>query len=271
MSPPGVTAPNELVRRQYSTSEKLAARARLHRDFSVDETPWFPWVAAKAELKAGDRVLDIGCGPGWFWPAAAAVLPGDLDITLCDLSPGMIEEAVPRVASAGSWTARGEVADLGRLPFADASFDAVIAMHMLYHLPAPAAGIAEIHRVLKPGGTAVVTTNGANNLRELYSFNAAAFGTKPEEPVSALFGFAHADSMLRERFGNVAFSPFRGQLRITDPDTVFAAQTSFPPGDTADEAQLAKLREAINAAFAEADGVLVVEKDTGVFVCRKRV
>jgi SAM-dependent methyltransferase len=260
---------NTGVLRQYSTSEKLAARARLHRDFSVDESPWFPWVAMKAGMKPGDRVLDAGCGPGWFWAASAGVVPRDLDITLCDLSPGMIEEAVPRVSGASSWTVRGEVVDVGRLPFADASFDVVIAMHMLYHLADPAAGIAEIHRVLKPRGRAAITTNGANNLRELYGFNAAAFGTKPEEPVASLFGFTHAETLLRERFGNVAFSRHDGRLRITDPGTVFAAQTSFPPGDGAPEDQLARLEAVITEAFAKAGGVLTVDKDMGVFVSVK--
>ncbi|MBP0574103.1 methyltransferase domain-containing protein, partial [Mycobacterium tuberculosis] len=56
---------------------------------------------------------------------------------------------------------------------APAGFDAVVAMHMLYHLADPAVGIAEMARVLKPGGTLLVTTNGVDNMRELYALAAA--------------------------------------------------------------------------------------------------
>lgn len=47
---------------------------------------------------------------------------------------------------------RDQLADASAIPFEDGSFDAVIAMHMLYHLPDPTKGIAGMYRVLKPGG-----------------------------------------------------------------------------------------------------------------------
>ena len=80
------------------------------------------------------------------------------------------------------------------IPFADASFDAIIAMHMLYHVPDPAAAIAQMHRVLKPGGILAVTTNGAGNLRRMHEL-ARAFGGAPHDPSSAAFSFdAHLSS-----------------------------------------------------------------------------
>jgi ubiquinone/menaquinone biosynthesis C-methylase UbiE len=133
---------------QYSNSSKLAARARLHQLYSRDEAPWFPWVAERAELKAGDRILDIGCGPGWFWAGAADVVP-TIDLTLADLSAGMVEEALQRVRELKrGWAVHGEVADISALPFPDQSFDAVFAMHMLYHVPDTGRAMAEVARVL---------------------------------------------------------------------------------------------------------------------------
>ena len=256
------------VAAQYSTSDKLAARARLHTQYSVSDEGWFEWVARRLGLREGDAVLDIGCGPGWFWPAAAPLLPDRLELTLADQSPGMVKEALERCDGLKRWTVTGTEADAATLPFADASFDAVIAMHMLYHVPDQARAIAEMHRVLKPGGLLAVTTNGADNLRDLYALT-TVFGSEPAEPVAAIFGFDVAEARLKAQFGNVTREVQPARLRITSPEDVFLALTSYPPGDGAPEEQLAAFREAIEAAFARGDGVLDVGKQVGLFLSRK--
>jgi SAM-dependent methyltransferase len=257
------------LRKQYGTSEKLAARARLHQNYSTAEVPWFQWVAANAGPLPGARVLDVGCGPGWFWASVADRLPDDLDLTLADLSPGMVAEATTRVQGHRNWSVAGTEADVSALPFPDESFDAVFAMHMLYHVPEPAAGIAEIARVLRPGGFAAVTTNGPNNLRQLYALT-TAFGGKSSEPVAEAFGFEGAERLLRAKFGNVAIKQHPGGMRVTDPEDVFLALTSYPPGDGASAAQLTAFRDAIDDAFASGGGALEVETEVGLFVSRKQ-
>jgi ubiquinone/menaquinone biosynthesis C-methylase UbiE len=73
---------------------------------------------------------------------------------------------------------QGQQTDASALPFEEGSFDAVIAMHMLYHLPDPAKGIAETYRMLKPGGFLAVTTSGARNMRKMYELT-TVFGSPP--------------------------------------------------------------------------------------------
>ena len=253
---------------QYSTSEKLAARARLHRDFTVAENGWFDWVAARLDLQEGNTVLDIGCGPGWFWASIAAALPERLDLTLADSSPGMVEEAVARCAPLRTWRVTGREADASALPFADASFDVVVAMHMLYHVPDPAVAIAEMHRVLKPGGQIVVTTNGAGNTAELYALT-VALGADGVEPVGRVFGYDQASRLLGAQFGAVEQHEHPARLRITDKDVVFMALTSYPPGDGASPEQLTAFRAAIDAGFAQGGGVLDTKKEMAAFTARK--
>ncbi|WP_043232859.1 class I SAM-dependent methyltransferase [Bosea sp. LC85] len=253
---------------QYGDSRKLAARARLHSQYSVAETGWFPWVAGQLPLRTGDHVLDIGCGPGWFWAAAVDQLPQALALTLADLSPGMVDEALRRCAPLPFGALRGEAADATVLPFVDDAFDAVVAMHMLYHLPDPGAAIAEMARVLKPGGYLAVTTNDIGNLRALHELT-AVFGSDPVDPAGAAFGFEDAENLLRAQFGEVSFARHPARLRITEPDDVFLALTSYPPGDKASQAQLARFREAIEAAFARGNGVLEADKQIGLFLSRK--
>lgn len=260
-----ITSPDA---RQYGDSRKLAARARLNREYTIAETGWFPWVAKQLPLKPGNSILDIGCGPGWFWEAAVGVLPEKLELTLADASPGMVQEALDRCRVLPFGSVRGQQADAAALPFEDGSFDAVIAMHMLYHVPDPAAAIAEMFRVLKPGGCLAVTTNGAGNMRKLYEL-ATVFGSDPFDPAAAAFGYDAADRLLRSRFGNVAMSQYPARLRITEPEDVYLALTSYPPGDGASESQLIAFRKAIADAFQHGNGVLETEKETGLFLSSK--
>lgn len=87
-----MTSTTSELAKQYSDSQKLAARVRINSKYTIAEVGWFPWIARQLPLQTGDRVLDIGCGPGWFWEAVVSVLPERLDLTLADLSPGMVQE-----------------------------------------------------------------------------------------------------------------------------------------------------------------------------------
>lgn len=253
---------------QYADSSKLAARARLHSKYSVAEVGWFEWVFGQLGLKSGDRVLDIGCGPGWFWESAAGLLPPGIHLTLADQSEGMVQEAENRCRSLPFGSVVGQKADAAALPFEDDSFDVVIAMHMLYHLRDPAAGIAEMHRVLKPGGLLAVTTNGASNLRALYELT-TVFGSDPGDPAAAAFGFDDAERLLRERFGDVTRTEHPASLHVTDREDVFLGLTSYPPGDRASAEELNAFRAAIDDAFESGNGTLVAQKQVGLFRSRK--
>jgi SAM-dependent methyltransferase len=255
------------MNKQYADSSKLAARARLHQEFSVGE-PWFPWVMDRLPLKPGSKVLDIGCGPAWFWAASQGHFPAELHLTLADQSEGMVKEAVERCGPLGFASVGGQQADIAALPFADDSFDVVIAMHMLYHVPDQEKAVAELYRVLKPGGTVAATNNGADNLRQLYALT-TTLGSPPVDPSALAFGHQRAHALLEGQFGNVEHLVHPGSLHVTDPEVVFMALTSYPPGDRASESQLQAFDAAITKAFAEGGGALDVQKDAGLFLSRK--
>lgn len=253
---------------QYVDSAKVGARAALHQRYSTSPVPWFPWVAGLVDWPEGVRILDAGCGPGYLWEAVADQLPAGLRLTLSDLSPGMVDEASTRAAGAGVTVADARAADTQDLPFAAGAFDVVLAAHTLYHLPDPARGVAELARVLDPAGVLLAPTNGPDHLRELNDARVEVFGPEARDLTPDVFGRLTGAPMLDRAFDSVTWFPFADSLACTEPDDVMAFLTSSPPGEDADEDQLAQLRDVVQARFDAGGGTFAITKDAGAFVCR---
>jgi SAM-dependent methyltransferase len=107
-----------------------------------------------AAAHPGGELLEVGSGPGRLAVRLAREAPG-VTLTGVDISDAMVERAVRRAARAGlSERVRFEVGDVAALPLSDGEFDGVVSTLSLHHWSDPAGGLAEIHRVLKPGGDA---------------------------------------------------------------------------------------------------------------------
>ena len=107
-----------------------------------------------AATHPGGKVLEVGSGPGRLAVRLVREAPGMTLIGL-DISEAMVERATRRAAGADLLeSARFEVGDVAALPFADGEFDGVVSTLSLHHWAIPVKGLAEIHRVLKPGGEA---------------------------------------------------------------------------------------------------------------------
>lgn len=97
-------------------------------------------------------ILDVGCGPGLLDVRLAQVAP-ESSVTGVDVEPDMVERA--RANAAGlSGRVHFQLGDVADLPFPDGQFDLVFSTFSLHHWADPARGLAEIYRVLKPGGGA---------------------------------------------------------------------------------------------------------------------
>ena len=165
---------------QYRDSSNLRARQGLHTRFSTNPYPWQRWVfdhllcpnTRRAGVPAGPSlpqeaaIRELGCGPGWLWRENAERIPSGWRVLLSDLSSGMVHDAQASLAPRCSARAYA-VADAQSLPFAAGAFDAVIANHRLYHVPDLPRALAEIARVLKPGGRLFAATNGAGHMAEV--------------------------------------------------------------------------------------------------------
>lgn len=121
---------------------------------AVDSTMW--WYRAlhtrliDALAPASGCVLDAGCGTGGFLAALAAIRP-DLSLAGIEFLPSAAARAA---AKSGAAIAAGSIL---RLPFPQASFDAIVSADVLCHEAVqPQAALAELHRVAKPGGALIL-------------------------------------------------------------------------------------------------------------------
>jgi ubiquinone/menaquinone biosynthesis C-methylase UbiE len=111
------------------------------------------------DLRGAKSILDVGSGAGQIAKHLLKYADADASITCCDLSPEMLRRARQRLKS----TVPNHVAaDLCRLPFADESFDCVTCGYVLEHLPEARLGLAEIARVMRPGGRMLLLTTEDN-------------------------------------------------------------------------------------------------------------
>jgi SAM-dependent methyltransferase len=126
------------------------------------------------------------------------------------------------------------VADAAHLPVADGSVSVVLAMHMLYHLADPEAGVAELARVLVPGGLVVVSTNHSRDKRELDElWQAAARDVLGATQVparvslSSRFPLDTAAGRLREHFTDLELIDLGGVIEVPVPGPVVAHLASY--------------------------------------------
>ena len=107
--------------------------------------------------KAGDTVLEVGCGTGTLALAVAERVGGDGQVHGVDIAPAMLRVAARKNARAGS-PVSFQVGPIDGLPFPDAMFDVVICSFMIFHMPEDVRrrGLREIFRVLRADGTVLV-------------------------------------------------------------------------------------------------------------------
>ena len=187
----------------------------------------------------------------------------------CDLSMGMLRPAAhPALFSA----------DVAALPVRDGAFDAVLAVHMLYHVPDRVTAVRELRRVLAAGGVCVAVTNGAGHTRALRDLVERAVGRAAPgwrmTPATQAFTAENAAAQLRAVFGSVTCVRPAAQPPVVVQDAAVAADyvaslathhqdgIARPWPDVVED-----VRQQVQAVI-DTDGEFVTFGDLAAFVCR---
>ena len=201
----------QLVRDQYEKEHNLYARAALWRDLEGPDARevLFDTIAACRPRHA----LEVGGGDGWL----AARIRDELgcDVTLVDQSQRMVELATARGLDA-------RLGDVQQLELHDATFDTVVAAWMLYHVKDIDRGLAEIARVLEPGGRLVALTNSRRHCEEVFDLI--------EYPQSArewTFRAENGEELLRSHFSSVDRRDLVAVATVHDRETLVNYQRSM--------------------------------------------
>jgi SAM-dependent methyltransferase len=260
-APPGTDRTR--LRQAYADSRKFDDRRSLY-GYVHPRVDVLGWALDHVRFPTGGRVLDVGCGPGYYLERLRAQ---ELELTGLDLSEGMLKQARTRVAA--SWI----VADAQHLPTRADVFDIALAMHMLYHVADGGRGVAEIRRVLRPGGTLLVSAPARDHLAEARALVAGVIGPRLDRP-SARFRLEDAAGILGAEFETVERDDLRGEVVLTEPGPMvrhIASGRDFyepllPPGMTW-EAVIARVDALIRDEIGRA-ATFRARTHTGVLVCR---
>lgn len=256
-----------LRNQQYKDASNLNARVQLHVRFGSSKNNWQQWVFDHFQLLAESRVLELGSGPGYLWLNNLKRIPVGWHVTLSDFSPGMLQQAQHNLQKSDHPFHFQQI-DAQAIPCADASLDAVIANHMLYHVPDRAKAFAEIRRVLKPRGRLYAATNGREHMGKIHELVRRVDPDFPQEvEVLHSFKLENAEEQMAPFFSHIYLYPSdEDDLLVTEVEPLMDYMLSGFAIIRSEQnaAKVQALRDLIQQEITR-DGAIRIRRVSGLF------
>jgi 2-polyprenyl-3-methyl-5-hydroxy-6-metoxy-1,4-benzoquinol methylase len=261
----------EYLHYQYDTAEKLRIRQETHDRYSERPNDFLPWVLDHLDPQPGQRVVDVGCGPGIYHPLLA---DRGVNIVAVDASYGMVSE-VKTQAQTDDLPVVAAQARAEQLPLADGCCERAMANHMLYHVPDQLAALRELRRILKPGGRVVLATNAADAYQRLTEIHVAAAReacfTPSTQSLTERFSLDHL-ALVQQVFPGAQVAVRADALLFPDVDaalryyaTAKIDQIQDAPADGSHRQKLLPIAARHIHAIIEREGIFRVPKNAGCF------
>jgi ubiquinone/menaquinone biosynthesis C-methylase UbiE len=251
------------VKAQYATSKGLDIRIAFHDMYSTNKQGYGNWIISHYDIREGMEVLELGCGTGGMWVGHDDLISRCEKLLLTDLSEGMLDTAKKNIGERENVEYRK--ADIQDLPYADDSFDIVIANGMLYHVPDLDKGLSEVRRVLKDGGVFYCATLGEKNftdtLAEWFKLSGEEFNPNHN------FTMQNGGEKLKKYFSEVKPLFYEDSLHITNVEHLVEYLQSLASFKAIMDLPTDKIRDILVEHVA--DGAIDLQKDYGMFECCK--
>lgn len=207
---------NFLKETAYKSPVNLEKRSAIY-EFTKPRYEINKTVLENLNLREDDQVLDVGCGEAKFIRLASSLYPQAIFVGV-DVSLGMFKEISEKLSSQKNISFK--VADAQNLPFANHSFDRVVAMHLLKHVPKIELALSEMARVQHPDGLTVITANSHSSrptLNFLEEEVSKALGLKVFNNLNLRFNNENGLSMINKYYKEVRMIPYESRLILNDP------------------------------------------------------
>lgn len=212
-----ITGADQSLKTQYLNSTNVAARIRLHSEYSVNQEGWFPWLYRMSEIQDGMNILEIGCGNGALWLENMNHIPPDVHITLSDISDGMLRDARNSI---NDERFSFSCINAEKIPFEDETFDVVYANHMLFYCENIDLVVKECRRVLKKGGKLICSTYSKRHMKEITEL-VQEFDKDivlSSDVLYERFGLDNGNNILNRYFDSVECIRYEDSIEISDSE-----------------------------------------------------
>jgi len=256
---------------QYSNSHNYEARLYLNIHFKTNPDSKAYWLFNLFPKQDNLNVLELGCGTGLFGLANKDSIPKAWEITLTDYSDGMLAETRRRVAMLDR-DFSFLVVSAEDIPYPDASFDLVLANNMLYHIADKGKALSHIKRVLKHDGHFIPTTQGKNDMKELYEIFYMFLDTKKRrfKFTERSFSLDNGWNQLKPYFTAIAVKHYKNSLMITEIEPIVNYFLSFngmiENRHALLEIEIDSFRDFLQGLLKDGNGIPVSKKE-GAFIC----
>jgi ubiquinone/menaquinone biosynthesis C-methylase UbiE/predicted acetyltransferase len=251
------------VEKQYRTADKLNTRISIHSKYSTNKQGFGNWITSHYEIRDGMSVLELGCGTGDMWAGKEEIIRRCSRFVLSDFSEGMLDKAKETLDGYDGIEYR--TIDIQEIPFADHTFDVVIANMMLYHVPDLQKGLREVGRVLKEDGTFYCATYGEHGMMEyIYSLFAEY---QVQSHVNHNFTLQNGEAKLRPIFSEIRKLLYEDSLEVTHVEDMVDYIFSLTGMTDLQMLSRDKVRTVLEKNMQ--DGVLHVPKEYGMFIVGK--